>query len=652
VTVARLEAVLSARTADFDRDMSRSEGRLKGVGKVAGAAGLAIAAGLAVGAKKAINDASNLAESVNAVEVVFGDASKQVFAFGDVAARQAGLSMREFNQAVTPIGASLRNVGFSAGETAKASISLTRRAADMASVFNTDVNTVLQAIQAGLRGEVDPLEKFGVGLSAAAVQAHAMELGLAKTTKGLTAQDLAQARVALLMEQTHKLQGDFVNTSGSMANQQRILSAEFENVSAKLGEKLLPAVTAVLDGVLRFVTWLDDNPPGILFGRFVDATKRKFDEIRTGILDIFNRVGTFFTNLPGNLWQAFSGLFVAAFVTPVRGAFTAVTDWLKSIWKDGLTLLLGGIPAALWTALSAVWEANFIAPVRDAFNGVTGWLRDNWREALRTLLGGLPGALYTAFRSSWGEDFLGRFRDLFRGVVDWIKEHIVDAIVDLFKGLPGQIAGALGGLGGKIAGALGGIGDALAPAPAAVAPHPTRGVNLLGARPELAPFALAAAAHGLRITSGLRPGAITASGRLSDHAIGKAIDVSNGVNTPQMAAFFNSLVGNSRVKQAFYDPRGSIFGGRWSSYRQGGHSDHVHVATYDQGGWLAPHSRTLAINRTPYWEPVGPPGGGVTVNVAVHGSLIHEDQLVEHIRTGLLKAQNQGKSILRGGGFA
>ena len=90
----------------------------------------------------------------------------------------------------------------------------------MASVFNTSVPVALEAIQAGLRGEADPLERFGVGMSDAAVKAKAMALGPAKTEKGLTAQDKAQARVALLMDQTNKLQGDFVNMSGGLANQQ------------------------------------------------------------------------------------------------------------------------------------------------------------------------------------------------------------------------------------------------------------------------------------------------------------------------------------------------------------------------------------------------------------------------------------------------
>ncbi len=85
-----------------------------------------------------------------------------------------------------------------------------------------------------------------------------------------------------------------------------------------------------------------------------------------------------------------------------------------------------------------------------------------------------------------------------------------------------------------------------------------------------------------------------------------------------MASFFSSLIGNRAVKQAFYDPLGSIFNGVLSSYREGGHTDNVHVATYDQGGWLPP-GLSLAMNKTGRPERVMPPGGGEgTVIVTNH----------------------------------
>jgi hypothetical protein len=132
--------------------------------------------------------------------------------------------------------------------------------------------------------------------------------------------------------------------------------------------------------------------------------------------------------------------------------------------------------------------------------------------------------------------------------------------------------------------------------------HRSGGINLMGASPIMTPFAVSASAHGLSVSSGLRPGARTRHGTLSDHALGKALDLVGPASA--MASFFKGLVGNRGVKQAFYDPLGSIFGGAWSSYREGGHSDHVHVATYDKGGYLRP-GWNLAFNGTGRPEAVG-----------------------------------------------
>ncbi len=221
----------------------------KSLGRAAAYGGAAVGGAVVIGAFKAVNAASDLNESLNAVNVTFGKSAKIVTDFGKNAAQRTGLSMRELNQSVVPIGASLQNMGASANEAAKTSVNLAKRAADMASVFNTDVGSALTAIQAGLRGEADPLERFGVGLSAARVEAYALSTGLIKTKSELTDQIKVQARVGLLMKDSAKFAGDFANTSDGLANSQRILRAEVENAGAAIGTALLPVAAKVV-GVL------------------------------------------------------------------------------------------------------------------------------------------------------------------------------------------------------------------------------------------------------------------------------------------------------------------------------------------------------------------------------------------------------------------
>lgn len=202
---------------------------------------------LAGGLISSIKAASDLGESMNAVEKVFGSSAEVINNFGRVSANAVGLSTREFNQLATVTGSMLTNLGFNAKAAGQETITLTQRAADMASVFNTDVGTALEAINSALKGEANPIEQFGVKLSDAAVRAKAVELGLAATTAEVDANAKATATLSLIYEQTSKTQGDFASTSNDLANSQRRAAAAMENAQARFGKAATPAAAALLD---------------------------------------------------------------------------------------------------------------------------------------------------------------------------------------------------------------------------------------------------------------------------------------------------------------------------------------------------------------------------------------------------------------------
>lgn len=694
-------------------------------GKAAKLAGLAIAGGLAVGAKNAIDAANNLGESVNAVNVVFGSAADQVLAFSENAATKAGLSMRAFNELVTPIGASLQNVGYSADEAAKASIALGQRAADMASVFNVDVKDALGAIQAGLRGEADPLERFGVGLSDAAVKAQAMSMGLAETEKSLTAADKAQARYALIMEQSNKVAGDFANTSGSMANQQRIMKAEFENLSASLGAALLPMVTRVMGVMLNMIQWIQANWPKVraavvpvmedvqeIVGKVTAAIAgfwdRNGDRIMEIVRSVFGTIKQVIENTMtiiqgvidvvmgtitgdwGRAWDGIKSVVTGVFdnillalgtILPLMGAAAlAIGTGIKDKVVEGIT----GLAGAAWNLIDNIgskigemaetiagWGTSVGSKVKtatvDAIVGIgtgawniidnigttiagyvdtiVGWgtgIGSKIKSAVADGLLGIGAAAWEVINNigSFLTDTVKTITGWGRGIANSIKAGIANGLEGIGDWLWDQIKGGLSALKNKIGGFLGKLnpfGDASNPnfnpfiGTAGAVVGASGGINLMGANPEMMPFAVAAQGLGLQVTSGLRPGAITANGTLSDHARGKALDVAGSAFS--MGAFFDSLVGNRAVKQAFYDPKGSIFGGLWNSYREGGHNDHVHVATYDRGGVLKP-GLTLAYNGTGRDEYVGRSRGEIHLHFhGVFGDVPR--QMIRKIQDGL-----------------
>lgn len=217
-----------------------------GVRTAAIAAGAGMIA-LGVGARKAIGDASDLSETLNKSRVVFGRASAAVERFGSTAAENLGLSRNEAIGAAATFGTLGKGAGLAGSDLAGFSTDLVQAASDLASFNNADPTQVLEDLRSGLTGEVEPLRKYGILLNDAALRQEALKLGLVKTTKdALSPQNKMLAAQRLILEKLGPATGDFARTSEGLANQQRILRAQLEDVSATLGAKLLPVAVAVV----------------------------------------------------------------------------------------------------------------------------------------------------------------------------------------------------------------------------------------------------------------------------------------------------------------------------------------------------------------------------------------------------------------------
>jgi hypothetical protein len=226
--------------------------------KAAVPAGIALAAVGAM-ATKAVGAASDLGESINAVNVVFGKASEGILGLSRDAATAVGLSQTEFNSLAVQFSSFAEKIAGPGGDIVGTIQSITNRAADFASVMNLEVADAARIFQSGLAGETEPLKKFGIDLSEAAVKAYAMANGIGDGSGQLTEQEKILARHGALMEQTNKTQGDFANTSDNLANRQRIVGAQFKDLQADLGQALIPAFEALLGVGQKVIEFVKEN---------------------------------------------------------------------------------------------------------------------------------------------------------------------------------------------------------------------------------------------------------------------------------------------------------------------------------------------------------------------------------------------------------
>lgn len=240
----------------FDEAAKKHE-KMKDAIKV-GALGMAVA--VTAFGKKAIEIASDVSESQSKVQVVFGASAKSVLDFGNTSAKSLGISKASALEAAGTFGNLFVSLKLPQAEAAKMSTKMITLAADMASFNNASPEEALEAIRSGLVGETEPLRRFGVNMNDATLRTQALKMGLIDNVKdGLDPAVKAQAAYGLMLSQTGTAQGDFARTSGGLANQQRLLAAQWSDLQAELGEKLLPAVNKVLKGMLSLVGVLSRN---------------------------------------------------------------------------------------------------------------------------------------------------------------------------------------------------------------------------------------------------------------------------------------------------------------------------------------------------------------------------------------------------------
>jgi hypothetical protein len=225
--------------------MTNFASKLKSVGA---AMGIAFAGTqVASFAKDSVMAASNMAESLSKVKIVFGQGSDAVIKFGEDAANNLGMSNQAALEAAGTYGNLFQAFGLGQGQAQTMSTSLVQLAADMASFNNTSVDDAILALRSGLSGETEPLKKFGVALSDVRLKTEAMSMGLIKnTSQALTPAAKAQASYALIMKDTILAQGDYARTADGTANTMKTLQAKIADAKVALGEGLLPVFRALL----------------------------------------------------------------------------------------------------------------------------------------------------------------------------------------------------------------------------------------------------------------------------------------------------------------------------------------------------------------------------------------------------------------------
>jgi hypothetical protein len=360
----------------------------------------ALVGGVVVGLGLAAKAASDLGESQNKANVIFGDSVGLVNNFADSAASGFGISKQAALESAASFGAMFDSAGLAERQAADMSVTMTGLAGDMASFNNEDPSEMLERLRSGLAGEAEPLRRFGVFISEARVQTEAYRSGIAEVGTELTDAQKIQARFNIIMADTAKQQGDFARTVGeSLPNQIRALKAEFTNLAAELGQHILPLF-------LSFVKVLREIPePLLAAGAAMVTLAAATIAVNTAVKALS---GTWLAKLLAGL-SSFAGLAIVAVATwdqyskAMQGATKdmAEADIQIQTGRGGMVLLKDqvnatglsyhGLASSIGTINSALrTEETALAKVTKEHEEAAGAAREQ-RAAELSLAGGLLG---------------------------------------------------------------------------------------------------------------------------------------------------------------------------------------------------------------------------------------------------------------------
>jgi len=359
------------------KDAARKQAEFRRTASVAGAV---VGAALFKLGKDSLAVASNMTEAQSKVQVVFGQSAAVINDLAKNSAKSMGISKRATLEAAGVFGNLFVSLKLPQAESARMSARMIQLASDMASFNDASPEEALAALRSGLVGEAEPLRRFGVNLTDATLRQKALEMGLISTTKdALTPAVKAQASYALILDQTKTAQGDFARTSENNANMQRKLRAQYEDMSAQVGEKLLPALVKITGTMSDLLTFVDKNARAFLpLATGIGAAAAAIFTINKAAAGL-SATRAAFTHLN----DAFSGLNKNQ--TDAKGSAGRFSSFMGAGGPWSLALIAGGIALGAWVK-SQQDAKRRVEETTDSLDEQTGAITLNTRKVAYSAL--------------------------------------------------------------------------------------------------------------------------------------------------------------------------------------------------------------------------------------------------------------------------
>ena len=206
--------------------------------------------------------ADDLADNVERLSVVFGDASETIVAQAETMNAAFGTSEITFTSLAQKLGGMFQGADVGADAAAEMTGQLMTLGQAIANFKGISIEQAMGQVQAGLRGRGKALQEYGINISQAAIKDEAYASGLATTGSKLDAAAKMQAAFNILMREGSGVIGAMDQRATDAGNSWNEFTGRLEQVQILLGQSLPEVVEPFFKelnvGLVAAMSWWED----------------------------------------------------------------------------------------------------------------------------------------------------------------------------------------------------------------------------------------------------------------------------------------------------------------------------------------------------------------------------------------------------------
>ncbi|MBE6068088.1 MAG: phage tail tape measure protein [Clostridium lundense] len=386
---------------------------------------LALTAPLVAAGTASVKLASDTSESMNKVEVAFGNVNQKVKDWSDTTLKSYGIAKGTALDMSALYGDMATSMGLNQEEAAKMSMSLVGLAGDLSSFKNIDIKEAETALNGIFTGETESLKMLGVVMTDTNLQQYAYSKGIQKKTRDMTEAEKVQLRYNYVLEKTKNAHGDFERTGAGTANQMRVFQESLKELGATMGQNILPIITPI---ITKLNEWIQ------AFGKLDQSTQKTIliiGAIVAAIGPVLIGIGSVIKAV-GNITLAFGKVSAAI---GKLGGMSKVLGMVFNPWVIGIGIAIAAGyeihkhwdtikqgATGLWSNLVNVFE-GIKTSISGAWENVKTATITSWESLKNTISNGLNSI------KSFLEPALNFYKTIFQNTWDIIKNIVLGAVI-------------------------------------------------------------------------------------------------------------------------------------------------------------------------------------------------------------------------------